>query len=241
MNEKLIYKDGKALIISDDNKIKEIDYYDNLNKVLQKENLIEKLDAKKFYLEEEIIRDEENIYTKKDLVSSMVIALLSPAGIYFFLGSALDLGRIVNTTIFGDINLFSLITILIAPIVGIVGITVIAPMFIKNKELNCVINGKKTTLKYLKKEIEKTNEKLIELKKDKTCTKNNEDMFVLNIKDDINTDEIKNNLNIYYNLGYYKKKNEKKESDSTICYPLLYGEILEDNDKDLPKRRIKKR
>lgn len=241
MNENLIYKDGKALIISDGKNIKEIDYYDNLNEVLKKENLIEKLDIQIFELEQDIFEYEEKKYTKKDMLNVILSDVVALLLVYVMFENVFDLGKVVNTTIFGDVNIFTLITIVGTPVVGLVGAAMIVPIVIKNKELNSIINGKKTTIKYLKKELEKAKDIILELRKDKTCSKNNKEMSVLSIKDDENIEEIKRNMNIYYNLGYYQKKNEKKKSDSTICYPLSYGEILEDNDKDLQKRRIKKR
>ena len=65
MNKEYILKDGKALIIDDTNIDETIKYYDNLDKVLIKENLVEtmekKLQKNKIQLEE----IAENIYAEK--------------------------------------------------------------------------------------------------------------------------------------------------------------------------------
>ena len=239
MNEKLIYKDGKALIISDDDKIKEIDYYDNLNKVLQKENLIENLEVQMFKLEQDIFEDEEKKYTKKDVLN----VLLGGAGalllVYIMFGNVFGIEKVVNTTIFGDINLFALITIVGTPLVGLVEAVFTLPMFIKNKKLKRIINGKKTTIKYLKNELEKAKEELLELKNNKTCTKNDKYTYALSIKDDDNIEKIKKYINVYYSFGYYQ---EKKKSSLKDDYPLIYSELLKSNQKeDLSKKRVRKR
>lgn len=44
MNKEYIYKDGKALIIDENDNQKTVDYYDNLDEVLVQEDLIEALE-----------------------------------------------------------------------------------------------------------------------------------------------------------------------------------------------------
>ncbi len=43
MNKGYVYKDGKVLIIDENGKQKETEYYDNLDEILIKENLIEEM------------------------------------------------------------------------------------------------------------------------------------------------------------------------------------------------------
>ena len=43
MNKGYVYKDGKVLIIDENVKQKETEYYDNLDEILIKENLIEEM------------------------------------------------------------------------------------------------------------------------------------------------------------------------------------------------------
>ena len=53
MNNRYVYKDGKAFIINDNEETEERDYFDNLDEVLVKENLIEIIEKKIKELEKE--------------------------------------------------------------------------------------------------------------------------------------------------------------------------------------------
>ena len=99
-------------------------------------------------MEQDIFEDEEKKYTKKDILKVILGDIAAILLVYVMFGNVFDLGKVVNTTIFGDINLFTLITIVGAPVVGLVGAAMIVPMVIKNKELRwsfmvmCYTGGK---------------------------------------------------------------------------------------------------
>lgn len=207
MNKDYIYMDGKV-IISDENGHKEpIEYYDNLDKVLVQENLIES------------IQNEINTLKKKSIAYNKIgrhyipIALISLLIFSFiicpaFLNFVSD-GKAFNTlidSIFGPINVGSFLDIVVS------GIS--APFFIfgelceykQYKDAKKAKKGINSELEFLEKQLEKEKEQLESLKQEKT--KNNEDNNFRTVKvDDLQQLKmLRNYLELYFDLGYNGEK-----------------------------------
>lgn len=180
MNKEYILKDGKALIIDDVSNDKVIDYYDNLDKVLVKENLIEIIEKK---LQKNKMQLEEN--TKNICVEKLLALFLSIV--------AIILGILFN-------GLFSSIAVIIG--VNIFGI--ILDVFYKKTQ-----NGIEAQIKYLTKELAKEKDYVEELKKDLTVTKNTDELKRTKVDDKEALEALRERIIKYFAIGWkYRKFNK---------------------------------
>lgn len=67
MNKEYIYKDGKALILEQDDKQKTVDYQDNLDEISVQENLIEIMEDKITKL---IVKQKKNFAFQKLIIKN---------------------------------------------------------------------------------------------------------------------------------------------------------------------------
>ena len=82
MNTDFIYYNGKATILDSNGSEKEIDYYDKLEEVLERENLIEVLENKSICLKDDIIQINKNYKKSRKEYIDAVLWFLFPLIIY---------------------------------------------------------------------------------------------------------------------------------------------------------------
>ena len=115
MNNEYIYKDGKVLIRDENDNQTIVDYYDNLDKVLVQENLIELMELELQKIEKELIKYKNMIHKNK---LSKILHILAPFLIMTFLplicapiiSNLMGINEIINT-IYGPIKLGNLVGI----------------------------------------------------------------------------------------------------------------------------------
>ena len=211
MNKEYVYKDGKALIIDEKNNIKERDYYDNLDEVLVKENLIEVMEKEIESLEEEVSSFSKISKPLNNLLTVLPIVATILGSIFcvYMLGNSPDLSMIINTSLFGSIKTGTFIGLTMSPLFITFG-TLVSTFFYKDgKRLEQYQNGKKVELEYLKKKIFEEKEKKNKLTLDKTNTRNIVDFSLTKVDSIQELKKLKELLNFYYKLGYNEEKGFK--------------------------------
>ena len=168
MNSEMIYENNKVMIVDENGKyLNEIEYYDNLRKVLLLENKLEKLNVmlnsdKGIYKEYSEIKDK-NILKDIAIIHSLIIIGI-PAALYCL--SGFD-GNIMNKileiqiiTQVGSINTLDLVYIITEGIIGLpTTIKVVLKDYNKNQEKNII-------MKTLGPKIEKTTQEIIDINKE---------------------------------------------------------------------------
>lgn len=211
MNKEYAYKDGKALIVDDKNNQKEIVYYDNLDKVLVKENLIEEMEKEIESLEEEITNFPKQSKSLSDFLTllPLILTTLGSIILFYFFSKAPDLSQIINTTLFGPINAGTICGLITSPLFITLGALVSTFFYKDSKRLEQYQNGKKVELEYLKKKIFEEKEKKNKLTLDKTNTRNIDDFSITKVDSIQELKRLKELLNFYYKLGYNEEKGLK--------------------------------
>lgn len=195
MNKEYIYKDGKIVVIDELGKLKNIDYSDNFNEILIKENLIEQMELE----HEKLIKEKKhnkNISFK--LLTKSVFCLLT-----------IPVVLILLPLITGVVEFVSL------PIIGCIGATGI-PVFLTifliyeyNKTDN-INKGIENQIKFLESKLNIERENLTKLKREKT----KEDKIILvpvskRVDDIQELKRLREQLIVYYNCGYYQARYQK--------------------------------
>lgn len=208
MNKEYVYKDGKALIIDENDNQKTIDYYNNLDEVLVQENLIETM-------EEEIKKlEKETSQYQKESKLSRFLWVWSPFLMFTFgsliafpvISHLFGVNDLVNTSLFGTINSGILLGLISAPIFAIPGSLLTLSLHLKKKGLEQEQKGKVTQLEYLKRDLVEEKERLEELKSDKTTSKTTENFYASKVDNKEELKKLRNFLSFYYDLGYNEEK-----------------------------------
>lgn len=211
MNKEYTYIDGKVIIKDEKGNQTPVDYYDNLDEVLIQENIIETMEDKISYLENKSMQYKK--YNKKRyipilfLLSSLFI-IFGPPVIMYSLGHTAVFTSIVST-IFGPMNeallYSSLFSTLMLPFAGFIEFD----MYRQHKDKLKVEKGINNELEFLKQQLGEEKEKLVNLKKEKTRTKENKEFRVVKVNDLEELKKLRDWLDIYYDLGYNEEKYHK--------------------------------
>ena len=206
MNKEYTYFDGKAIIRNENGNQPPIEYYDNLDAVLVQENVIETMEDRISFLEEESkkYKTDRKHYIPILLPMCTLLTAIFPSIFAYGLGNA-DLYITTVNTVFGPMNealLYTISTLPVLPFIG--GVEYI--MYDKYKEGLKTGKGINCELEFLKKQVMEEREKLIELKKDKTVSDNKKEFRVVEVNDLERLKALRSLFSLYYNLGYYDEK-----------------------------------
>jgi len=168
MNTNYIYYNGKATILDSNGSEKEIDYYDKLEEVLERENLIEVLENKSVCLENDISQINKDYKKSRKEYVDAVLWILFPLIIHglnlifthFF-------GNIHINTSLGTFNFGVLETILTSLLTTPIGVILASANYKYRKNLQEKINKNASDIKKIEKQITLQKKELEELKKDK--------------------------------------------------------------------------
>ena len=197
MNLGYIYNNGDAVIL--DTKLKEISkvkYYDNLDEVLKKEDLVEIMESNLNKLKKSItILNKEKKVFKSCVFIPLLVCLLTPTISISFMS------YIGNIYIDQILNL--ILTIFFFPI----GLALCLGFNAKVNYIRKNVNGKLNQIKYLEAEINNIKKEIEELKKDLTNSKlSNKEIKSYKLDQKEMLKAYKNWLEIIYDLGYNEKK-----------------------------------
>ena len=173
MNKEYIYKDGKALVIDENDNQRTVDYCDNLDDVLVQENLIETMEKEIKNLEKEISE------IKKGSKFSKYLYILWPFLIFTFgplitmttLCNLFGVNQVLTLPLLGTLDFGTAVGILGSTAFSIPGSLMSLANYFKEKRFERDEKGKETQLEYLKKLLVEQKEDLEELKLDKSNTK----------------------------------------------------------------------
>lgn len=168
MNTNYIYYNGKATILDTDGNEKEIDYYDKLEEVLERENLIEVLENKSICLKNDISQINKDYKKSRKEYIDAVLWILFPLIIYglslvftHFFGT-----NYINTSL-GTFNYGIFESIITSLLTTPVGVILATANYKYRKTLQSKISKKESDIKKIKKQITLQKKEIDELKKEK--------------------------------------------------------------------------
>ena len=208
MNKEYIYKDGKALILDDKDNQKIVEYYDNLDKVLVQEDLIEAMEEEIKKLEQETTKYKKDSKTSRKfwVWYPFLLFTFGPLIMFPLLSNFYGLNGVINTSLFGTINSGTLLGLTTTSLFAIPGALLTIGLHLQEKEIEQKQKGKETQLEYLKRNLVEQKEILEELKSDKTNSKEREEFYVSKIDNIEALKKLRDFLSFYYDLGYNEEK-----------------------------------
>lgn len=202
MNKEYICLDGKA-IIEDENGNKKIeDYNDNLDEILVQENLIETL--------EETIKELEKKDKSLDKIKKM--KSFKPWGLVMLCYLVVfPLGMLYTDSmlkLIGDVsaNYFNIKLASICIFGVFIPSGIICNDYMSFKYNKKLANGTEKELKYAREQLVLEKEKLDTLKSEKMNKKENTEIKVIKVHDLERLKNLKENLEMHFNLGYINDK-----------------------------------
>ena len=208
MNKNYIYMDGKAIINDEMGNQTSIEYYDNLDQVLVKENIIETMEKRIKELENEsknYSKKKRRFFIPYTLLCGIILLLIAPP---------ITIGLVTGTnpylyyvdTILGSTNYVLLTTLVMAiSISPAIAFTTIWE-YAHHKEDLRKENGINSELEFLKRQIEEERKSLASLQQEKTKNEEKKDYQIIEVNDLQQLRMLKNYLMFYYDLGYNSKK-----------------------------------
>ena len=171
MNTNFIYYNGKATILDSNGGEKEIDYYDKLEEVLERENLIEVLENKSICLENDISQINKDYKKSSKEYIDAILWLLFPLIIYgLSIIFTITFGTSHINTSLGTFNFGVLESIFTSLLTTPVGVILATANYKYRKALQSKISKKESDIKKIEKQIISQKKELEELKKDKINT-----------------------------------------------------------------------
>jgi len=225
MNKEYTYIDGKAIIKDEMGNQTPIEYYDNLDKVLVQENLIESMQNEIKKLEEESKEYKKNSKKRYIPIILPLGSLITIFGVpaLFYLFGYTNIYSSTISTIFGSMNetllYSSVFYVLSLPITGIIEYN----MYCVHKNFKKEEKGINSKLEFLKKQIVIEKQYLNQLVKNKSNENDNQQFRVVKVNDLQALRNLKSCLELYYDLGYndekyYKYLEEGKLNDKLSKY-----------------------
>lgn len=199
---------GDKVIISDENGVHtQSEYYDNLDKVLVQENIIEEMENR---IQELTKESEEYPVIKKKyipayLYSGLVGGIIG-TGLLNWILTGTNPYSLNYDTVYGTFN-YGLYLSMVGgiPTFGLGSIlSLIDYSNYKNKVKKG--NGINSELEFLKLQIEKEKETLVSLQKDKTKVNETVEYISKQVDDKQQLEALRNYLELYYDLGSNKEK-----------------------------------
>ncbi len=241
MNKEYIYIDGKAIIKDDKGNQVPIEYYDNLDKVLVQENLVETMEKRIKELEKE--SEQYKKYNKKRYIPTIfpmaaIIAIIGAPIMAYFLGDTSVFTSQIDT-VFGTMNKALFFSIFFSTVLLPLGAFLEAHMYYIYKRAIKEEKGINSELELLKKEIVVEKEKLINLQKEKTRDEENKEFRVVTVDDLKVLEDFKNLRQLYFDLGYNGEKYYKYYQNGILDNKL--GEYYTEDGIEIAKQYLEEK
>lgn len=207
MHKGYVYTDGKVIISDENGNHTQSEYYDNLDKVLVQENVIEEMESriKKLTKETKKYPEAKKRYIPIYLYIALGGILIAPPLLLLALTGTNPYLSSMDT-VFGSINqvlFFTLTT-------GAVGLPFgsLFTLFDYSNFRDRAKRGKglNSELEFLKLQIEKEKKTLVSLQEEKTRDKENTEFRATQVNDKQQLEALRRYLELYYVLGYDEKK-----------------------------------
>lgn len=201
MNKEYTYIEGKVIIWDEKNKQTQRDYYDNLGKVLVQENLIETMERKIQELENELYQEKRSCYIPMIAPSLFCI---STVGVPLMAGWITGSNSFFESvkTVFGSMN-YALALSIFTDIMGI-AFEILA--YIDYKRAIKKEKGIDNEIVFLKRQLEKERGVLKSLTKERLRDNESTELKTMIVDDVKQLEELKNLLELYFDLGYNEEK-----------------------------------
>lgn len=227
MNKGYTYIDGKVIISDENGNHTQTEYYDNLDKVLVQQNVIEEMEneIQELTRESKKYPEAKKRYKPLFLYAALGTALIFPNLFWALTGvnpylSSMD-------TVFGAVNqaLFYTLTGTLFCSLPLGSIFTLAD-YSYFKERAKRGKGLNSELEFLQLQIEKEKETLVGLQEEKTRDRENTEFRSIQINDKQQLEALRNYLELYYVLGYDEKKLNKLYQQGRLDEKLqkYYGE-----------------
>lgn len=247
MNKGYTYIDGKVIISDENGNHTQSEYYDNLDKVLVQENVIEEIENRI----QELTKESEKYPEAKKRYKPvyLFLALGATLGTPFLLWALTGVNPYlcITDTAFGSVNQALFFTLVGAVSALPIGSLLTLVDYSNFKERAQKGNGISSELEFLKLQIEKEKETLVSLQEEKTRDKENTEFRSTKVDDKQQLEALRDYLELYYDLGsnrekYYRyyqqgkldKKLQKYYSETGVE---LAKEYLEEKGPVLVKKR----
>lgn len=205
MNTEYIYSNEEAIVRNEEGEKKPIKYYNELDKVLEHENLIEAMEKRTITLE--LAKKGIKIDSILEILSPVLMGVCAP----FILIPLLSLIGITNpystitNTIFGPMMHGVFMSMTTAIVCGGMGLYFTITSALENTHKKKDLLGIESQLEYLKNNIDKEKEKLDEFNKSKSYEHENKKFRIVKINDEA-IKKLNTKLMLYYACGYDGKK-----------------------------------
>ena len=227
MNKGYTYIDGKVIISDENGNHTQTEYYDNLDKVLVQQNVIEEMEneIQELTRESKKYPEAKKRYKPLFLYAALGTVLIFPNLFWAFTGvnpylSSMD-------TVFGTVNqaLFYTLTGALFCSLPLGSLFTLAD-YSYFKERAKRGKGLNSELEFLQLQIEKEKETLVGLQEEKTRDRENTEFRSIQINDKQQLEALRNYLELYYVLGYDEKKLNKLYQQGRLDEKLqkYYGE-----------------
>lgn len=249
MNKEYIYIDGKVIVKDENGNQTPIEYYDNLDEVLVQENLIETIENQILDLENEsqkLKKENKGRYLPKLLLLTALLLLVIMPALFTYLG---NIGLVSTSILFGinkGVLTSYLLSIVFLPIAALLDFTVYSNRKKSIKEEK----GINSLLEFLKNRIVIEKENLVKLKQEKSREKENKEFRVVKVNDLEMLKIFRNNMELYFDLGYNGNKYYKYYQQNKLDAKLdkyyndkgieIAKKYLEEKGPTLVKRRSQK-
>ena len=207
MNKGYTYIDGKVIISDENGNHTQSEYYDNLDKVLVQENVIEEMENRIQGLikESEKYRVVKKRYIPVYLYTVLGTVLIAPSLVLWALtGTNPYLSNI--DTIFGSVNQALFFTLVSGTIGLQLGSLFTLVDYSNFRERAKRAKGIDSELEFLKLQIKKEKEALAVLREEKIRDKENTEFRSTQVNDKQQLEALRRYLELYYVLGYDEKK-----------------------------------
>ncbi len=207
MNKGYIYIDGKVIITDENGNHTQSEYYDNLDKVLVQENVVEEMENR---IQELTKESEKYPETKKRFV---------PVFLYTALGSILVIPPLLlwgltgtnpymcnMDTALGSINQVLFLTVGCGAFALPIASLMTLGDYTNFKEREKKGKGINSELSFLKKQIKIEKEALANLQKEKSRDQEETEFRTTKVDDSKQLEALRTNLELYYDLGSNEEK-----------------------------------
>lgn len=247
MNKEYVYVAGKVTVIDDKGEKREEEYYDNLDKVLIKENIIEQIEKQIIDLEIKSKQHEKSLSNRLfyliPLLGSIVASMIGPLLVVSLISNQSITSLVLDSAY---INYILALTIKVLPFGVFLGSFMSTLEYIqyrKNQKDNQGINSE---LEFLNKQLIDEKEELITLQNSKSINNKNIEDSIIKINDVEALKEIRKKIAEYYDLGHntdkYYHYHQKGKLDRVLPANIdidMATEYLEEKKQSLVKKKTK--
>ena len=245
MNKEYVYTDGKVTIIDEKGEKRQIEYSDNIDEVLIKENVIEKMEKQINELENKSKQYEKSKTNKLfciiPLLGSIIASLIGP-----LLTISMVTGRNLTSLVLDSAysSYILSLTTTVFPFGLFIGAVTSIAGYIQYRNGQKEAQGINSELDYLKVQLEKEKAALINLENNKSNNNQNREARIVKINDIEELKKIRKDLAKYYELGYninkYNRFNKQGKLETKLPNDIdinLAKEYLERNSKTLVRKK----